>query len=60
MTDVLTPGSVSLSDLAAVFWNGRVVRLDTAALSAVERAAARIAQVAAGDEAVYGVNTGFG
>jgi histidine ammonia-lyase len=60
MTDVLTPGSVSLSDLAKVYWNGRMVRLDTAALSAVERAAERIAQVAAGSEAVYGVNTGFG
>jgi histidine ammonia-lyase len=60
MTDVLTPGSVSLSDLASVYWQGRAVRLEPKALTAVARAAERIAQVAAGDEAVYGVNTGFG
>ncbi|TNC74243.1 histidine ammonia-lyase [Rubellimicrobium roseum] len=57
---LLTPGSVLLPDLAAVYWQGRRARLDPAALGAVERAARRIAEVAAGGAPVYGVNTGFG
>ncbi|SMF41837.1 histidine ammonia-lyase [Tistlia consotensis] len=60
MADFLTPGAVTLSLLADVYWNGRAMRLDPASAPAVERAAARIAAVAAGNAPVYGVNTGFG
>lgn len=56
----LTPGAVTLADLATVLHEERAVKLDPACKPAVEAAAARIAQAAAGDAAVYGVNTGFG
>ena len=56
----LCPGSVSLAELEALYWNAAPVRLDPGALPAIDRAAARIAEVAAGNTAVYGVNTGFG
>lgn len=60
MSLVLTPGSVSLDDLARMFWEGESVTLDPSCRIAVEAAAARIASAAEGDAPVYGVNTGFG
>lgn len=59
-TLILTPGSVTLNDLAEIFWNEASVRLDPACHPAIERAHARIAKAVAGTDAVYGVNTGFG
>lgn len=56
----LTPGIATLEQLADVYWNERSVALDPACKPAVENAAKRIEAAAAGDEAVYGVNTGFG
>ena len=56
----LTPGSVPLSDLARIYWDEAAVRLDGACRPAMQRAEAGIAAAAAGDAAVYGVNTGFG
>jgi histidine ammonia-lyase len=56
----LTPGSVSLTDLAEVFRNKSSVRLDPSCRAAVEAAAKRIDAAAQGDKPVYGVNTGFG
>lgn len=56
----LTPGAVTLEQLADVYWNERAVALDPVCKPAVEDAAKRIDAAAAGDEAVYGVNTGFG
>ncbi|RYE48880.1 MAG: histidine ammonia-lyase [Hyphomicrobiales bacterium] len=60
MTITLTPGSVSLETLSEIFWNGTPAVLDPSFDAAVDRAAARIAQIAAGNAPVYGVNTGFG
>ncbi|MFQ5624882.1 MAG: aromatic amino acid lyase, partial [Paracoccaceae bacterium] len=60
MTHVLSPGSASLSLLETVFRHGGEVVLDRACRPAVEAAAALVARATAGDEAVYGVNTGFG
>lgn len=56
----LTPGAVTLQQLAEVFWTDAAVRLDPACRSRVDHAAARIAAAAQGDVPVYGVNTGFG
>ncbi|WP_171101490.1 histidine ammonia-lyase [Ruegeria sp. HKCCD7255] len=56
----LTPGSVSLEQLAQIYWNETPIRLDPACKPAVDNAAQRIAEAAAGAQAVYGVNTGFG
>ncbi|TPE53039.1 histidine ammonia-lyase [Amaricoccus solimangrovi] len=55
----LTPGETGLDALRAVL-DGAPAMLDRAARPAVERAAGRIAAAAAGEAAVYGVNTGFG
>ncbi|UUV07967.1 histidine ammonia-lyase [Ruegeria sp. YS9] len=59
-TLTLTPGTVTLSQLEQVFREERAVQLDPACRPAVEEAHKRIADAAAGEAAVYGVNTGFG
>lgn len=60
MVEALTPGAVTLQALARVYWEGRDVVLDPAARPGIDRAASHIAEVAAGNAPVYGVNTGFG
>lgn len=60
MTITLHPGSVPLSQLADIYWNGTNAVLDRSFDARIERAAARIAAIAAGNAPVYGVNTGFG
>jgi histidine ammonia-lyase len=57
---ILTPGTVTLDDLRAIWALGLSPRLDPAARTGIDRAAALVAQAAQGGEAVYGVNTGFG
>ncbi|SDG58494.1 histidine ammonia-lyase [Sulfitobacter delicatus] len=59
-TLTLTPGAVTLDDLAAIYWTEASVRLDPACHPDIQRAQARIAKAVAGSDAVYGVNTGFG
>jgi histidine ammonia-lyase len=56
----LTPGAVTLAQLAQVYFDEAPVRLDRATKPAVDRAAEAIRAAAAGDVPVYGVNTGFG
>ena len=56
----LIPGAVPLSLLRRIWWDGITPGLDPVADAGIKRAAARVAEVAAGNEAVYGVNTGFG
>lgn len=56
----LSPGSVTLAELARVYFDDASVRLDRAAKPAVDRAAAAIRAAAEGGVPVYGVNTGFG
>jgi histidine ammonia-lyase len=60
MPHILVPGAVTLADLEQIYWHGTPIRLAPEAMPGIDRAAARIAEVAAGNEAVYGVNTGFG
>jgi histidine ammonia-lyase len=60
MTLSLTPGAVPLQTLEAIYRTGEPVIIDPQTHIAVERAAERIAQIAAGDAPVYGINTGFG
>lgn len=60
MSMILTPGETTLAQLERVWREGLAVKLDHAARPAIESAAALVAQAAAGQEAVYGVNTGFG
>jgi histidine ammonia-lyase len=58
--ETLTPGATTLAQLERLFRSGAPAALDPSARAGVEAAAARIAQAAAGETAVYGVNTGFG
>lgn len=60
MAVTLTPGSVSLAKLEAIYREGSAVILDDAAKTAIEKSAGRLREAAMGEEAVYGVNTGFG
>lgn len=60
MTITLHPGSVPLIDLETIFWTSESARLDRSFDAAIEKGARRIAEIAAGNEPVYGINTGFG
>jgi histidine ammonia-lyase len=57
---VLTPGAVTLAELELIYRGERAVKLHTSSYAGIEKAAAMIAAAAAGNTAVYGVNTGFG
>jgi histidine ammonia-lyase len=56
----LVPGALTLDDLLAIHRGGEPLEIDPAAWLAVQRSAAVVQAAAAGDAAVYGVNTGFG
>ena len=56
----LIPGETSLAQLETLWRTGAAARLDPATAPAIATSAGRIAAAAAGDAAVYGVNTGFG
>lgn len=56
----MTPGAVTLQTLETLYRSDTPVRLDPAARPAVEAAARMVAEAAAGDAPVYGINTGFG
>ncbi|WP_043613446.1 histidine ammonia-lyase [Ensifer sp. ZNC0028] len=60
MTITLHPGSVPLRDLETIYWTGEPARLDTSFDAGINKAAARIAEIVAGNAPVYGINTGFG
>jgi histidine ammonia-lyase len=55
----LTPGRATLADWRAVA-NGAAVRLDPAAIPAVDAGARAVDAIIARGEPVYGINTGFG
>jgi histidine ammonia-lyase len=59
MAETLIPGQVSLRTLAGIYWNATDVALSETAFPGIEAAAALVRKAAEGDEAVYGVNTGF-
>ena len=59
-TLTLTPGALTLGQLQTLMARPHRLALSEACWPAVEAAAALVAEVAAGDAAVYGVNTGFG
>jgi histidine ammonia-lyase len=56
----LTPGATPLAALERVWRDGAAAALDPAARAPVEAAHALVREAAAGDGAIYGVNTGFG
>jgi histidine ammonia-lyase len=58
--EILIPGQTTLAQLERLFRTDAPAELHSSARNGVKAAAARIANAAAGDTAVYGVNTGFG
>jgi len=60
MTIILIPGQVKLAQLAAIYYQGEAAILSPDADGALDRGAARIAEIASGEAPVYGINTGFG
>ncbi len=57
---LLTPGATRLDALEVIWRGGHAARLVSGAQAAIDAAAEIVAKAAAGGEAVYGVNTGFG
>ena len=57
---ILNPGQVDLGTLADLYWRSPAAVLDPSARHGVDRSAALIEEAAAGGDAVYGINTGFG
>lgn len=60
MTLTLTPNTVTLDQLRHVLLSQEPVKLDENARPAVEAAFELVAKASANNEAIYGVNTGFG
>lgn len=60
MTVLLTPGAATLDQLHEIWDTGAPAALCPSAQPGIEAAAALVAKAAAGNVAVYGVNTGFG
>jgi histidine ammonia-lyase len=58
--EILNPGCTLLAQIEQIYREERPVKLHPSARAGVDAAAARIAAAAAGGDAVYGVNTGFG
>ena len=56
----MIPGTVTLATLEEIWRKGTPARLDRSAREGVEAAAAMVAEAAAGEAPVYGINTGFG
>jgi histidine ammonia-lyase len=60
MNILLQPGRTTLATLERLHDGTGPVTLDPSCRDAIARSAARVAEIAAGDAPVYGVNTGFG
>ena len=56
----LTPGHVTLSDLCRIYREPLTLNLDRKCKDRVDAATEIVSKAAAGDVAVYGINTGFG
>ncbi len=56
----MIPGTVTLATLEQIWRNGTPASLAASARAGVEAAAAMVAEAAAGEAPVYGINTGFG
>ena len=60
MTVILTPGSATLAQLHDIWSQGKPAALIESSHAGILAAAAMVAKAAAGENAVYGINTGFG
>ena len=60
MTVTLIPGAATLDQLHDIWAGEKSVQLDPSSHGAIRAAAEMVSKAAAGDAAVYGINTGFG
>ncbi|MDG1738538.1 MAG: histidine ammonia-lyase [Paracoccaceae bacterium] len=60
MTIILSPGAATLAQLHDVWEKGEAASLHPSSHAGIEQAAAIVAKAANGEQAVYGINTGFG
>jgi histidine ammonia-lyase len=60
MTILLTPGTTDLSTFENIWRNASTVALIPEAYTAIQKSADVVAVASQGDEAIYGINTGFG
>ncbi len=60
MTVILTPGFATLAQLRDIWSGQKPATLTPSSHAGINAAADLVAQAAAGDAAVYGINTGFG
>lgn len=60
MTVILTPGAATLAQLNDIWTGDKAAVLHPSSHVGISAAADMVAKAVAGDEAVYGVNTGFG
>jgi histidine ammonia-lyase len=59
-TLILKPGKATLDELCSIYRENLHIQMDESCQSRVDAAAQIVEQAAAGDIAVYGINTGFG
>ncbi len=59
-TVVLTPGQAKLEQLERIYRNSCTIELDQRCKPAIEKAATIVEQAADSNNAIYGINTGFG
>lgn len=57
---ILTPGTVTLADLAEIYWHSLPARLSDDCQTNVHAAQKIVKDASVGADAVYGINTGFG
>jgi histidine ammonia-lyase len=60
MTVILTPGFATLAQLRDIWSSQKPATLDPSSHAGINAASDLVAQAAAGEAAVYGINTGFG
>lgn len=60
MTVILTPGAATLAQLHDIWADGKAASLDPSSHAGITAAADMVAKAASGEDAVYGINTGFG
>ncbi|RLJ36172.1 histidine ammonia-lyase [Litoreibacter meonggei] len=60
MTVILTPGAATLAQLHDIWAGGKAAVLHRSSHAGIKAASDLVAKAARGDDAIYGINTGFG
>ena len=60
MSMILSPGKVTLEELARIYWEGSRATISPETKSSVDKSAGLIKKASIADTPIYGINTGFG